>query len=200
MDGAGGAKSPVSTRRWSGGTVTASSLTKLYRHNKCEWKLQAIPAEHASGRTFHDLLPALQPHLQTPPENPSTDLQPGQNLHQQQRPRRPPSKSRWLGPGGTPLTDWIPAPAPDRAGKVRGAGDLSIQPALAGPAAASSAPAKRPRLHRHFGPLPPAIEKVVVALKAINQGHRRGQSRSPVGSGQGGRPRREQQSAGTTFR
>lgn len=44
-----------------GGHYTGLIMTKLYRHNS-EWKLQAI-GEHASGRTFHDLLPALQPYL-----------------------------------------------------------------------------------------------------------------------------------------
>jgi tellurium resistance protein TerZ len=45
----------------AGGDYTGLIMTKLYRHNN-EWKLQAI-GEHASGRTFHDLLPALQPYL-----------------------------------------------------------------------------------------------------------------------------------------
>jgi tellurium resistance protein TerZ len=36
-------------------------MAKLYRHNG-EWKMQAI-GEHAEGRTFHDLLPALRPYL-----------------------------------------------------------------------------------------------------------------------------------------
>ncbi len=45
----------------TGGDYTGLIMTKLYRHNN-EWKLQAI-GEHASGRTFHDLLPALRPYL-----------------------------------------------------------------------------------------------------------------------------------------
>ena len=44
-----------------GGAYTGLIMTKLYRHNG-EWKMHAL-GEHASGRTFHDLLPALQPHL-----------------------------------------------------------------------------------------------------------------------------------------
>ncbi len=44
-----------------GGDYTGLIMTKLYRHNS-EWKMHAL-GEHASGRTFHDLLPALRPHL-----------------------------------------------------------------------------------------------------------------------------------------
>ncbi|MCP5158925.1 MAG: TerD family protein [Gammaproteobacteria bacterium] len=44
-----------------GGGHTGLIMTKLYRHNN-EWKMQAI-GEQAEGRTFHDLLPALQPYL-----------------------------------------------------------------------------------------------------------------------------------------
>ncbi|MBK8182506.1 MAG: TerD family protein [Candidatus Competibacteraceae bacterium] len=44
-----------------GGDYTGLIMTKLYRHAN-EWKLQAI-GEHASGRTFHDLLPTLRPYL-----------------------------------------------------------------------------------------------------------------------------------------
>ncbi|HRY15234.1 MAG: TerD family protein [Candidatus Competibacteraceae bacterium] len=44
-----------------GGSHTGLIMTKLYRHNN-EWKMQAI-GEQAEGRTFHDLLPALQPYL-----------------------------------------------------------------------------------------------------------------------------------------
>ena len=44
-----------------GGTHTGLIMTKLYRHNG-EWKMHAL-GEHASGRTFHDLLPAIRPHL-----------------------------------------------------------------------------------------------------------------------------------------
>ena len=44
-----------------GGDHTGLIMTKLYRHDN-EWKLQAI-GEHARGRTFMDLLPAITPHL-----------------------------------------------------------------------------------------------------------------------------------------
>ena len=44
-----------------GGDYTGLIMSKLYRHNH-EWKMQAI-GEHAEGRTFHDLLPALKPYL-----------------------------------------------------------------------------------------------------------------------------------------
>lgn len=44
-----------------GGNYTGLIMTKLYRHAN-EWKLQAI-GEHASGRTFHELLPAIRPYL-----------------------------------------------------------------------------------------------------------------------------------------
>lgn len=44
-----------------GGSHTGLVMTKIYRHNH-EWKMQAI-GEHAAGRTFHDLLPALRPYL-----------------------------------------------------------------------------------------------------------------------------------------
>jgi len=43
------------------GNHTGLVMTKLYRHDN-EWKMQAI-GESAEGRTFHDLLPALRPHL-----------------------------------------------------------------------------------------------------------------------------------------
>ncbi|MFW2178399.1 MULTISPECIES: TerD family protein [unclassified Moraxella] len=43
------------------GTHTALILAKLYRHNG-EWKMHAI-GETATGRTFHDLLPVVTPHL-----------------------------------------------------------------------------------------------------------------------------------------
>ena len=45
-----------------GGNYTGLIMTKLYRHTDGEWKLQAI-GDHASGRTFHELMPALQPYL-----------------------------------------------------------------------------------------------------------------------------------------
>jgi tellurium resistance protein TerZ len=44
-----------------GGVYTGLIMTKLYRHNS-EWKMHAL-GEHASGRTFHDLLPTIRPHL-----------------------------------------------------------------------------------------------------------------------------------------
>ena len=40
---------------------TALILAKIYRHNG-EWKMHAI-GETASGRTFHDLMPAILPHV-----------------------------------------------------------------------------------------------------------------------------------------
>ncbi len=61
VDGAGGGEIARFDLSLEGGTYTGLLMTKLYRHNN-EWKLQAI-GEHASGRTFHDLLPALQPYL-----------------------------------------------------------------------------------------------------------------------------------------
>lgn len=42
------------------GNHTALILAKVYRHNG-EWKMHAI-GETASGRTFHDLMPAIVPH------------------------------------------------------------------------------------------------------------------------------------------
>lgn len=42
------------------GSHTALILAKIYRHNG-EWKMHAI-GETASGRTFHDLMPAILPH------------------------------------------------------------------------------------------------------------------------------------------
>lgn len=42
------------------GSHTALILAKIYRHNG-EWKMHAI-GETASGRTFHDLMPAIMPH------------------------------------------------------------------------------------------------------------------------------------------
>ena len=44
-----------------GGDYTGLIMSKLYRHNN-EWKMQAL-GEHAEGRTFHDLLPALASYL-----------------------------------------------------------------------------------------------------------------------------------------
>lgn len=43
------------------GNHTALILAKIYRHNG-EWKMHAI-GETASGRTFHDLMPAILPHV-----------------------------------------------------------------------------------------------------------------------------------------
>lgn len=45
----------------AGGAHTAMLMVKLYRHGG-EWKLAAL-GEHASGRTFQDLGPAMQAHL-----------------------------------------------------------------------------------------------------------------------------------------
>ena len=42
------------------GGHTAMVMAKVYRHNN-EWKMHAI-GETASGRTFHDLMPAITPH------------------------------------------------------------------------------------------------------------------------------------------
>lgn len=42
------------------GNHTAMIMAKVYRHNH-EWKMHAI-GEIASGRTFHDLMPAITPH------------------------------------------------------------------------------------------------------------------------------------------
>ena len=42
------------------GGHTAMVMAKVYRHNN-EWKMHAI-GEIASGRTFHDLMPAITPH------------------------------------------------------------------------------------------------------------------------------------------
>ena len=44
----------------SQGTHTAMIMAKVYRHNN-EWKMHAI-GETATGRTFHDLMPAITPH------------------------------------------------------------------------------------------------------------------------------------------
>ena len=43
------------------GSHTALIMAKIYRHNG-EWKMHAI-GETASGRTFHDLMPAILPHV-----------------------------------------------------------------------------------------------------------------------------------------
>ena len=43
------------------GNHTAQIMAKVYRHNG-EWKMAAI-GQITSGRTFHDLLPSLTPHL-----------------------------------------------------------------------------------------------------------------------------------------
>jgi tellurium resistance protein TerZ len=61
VDGAQGGEIARFDLSLEGGSFTGLIMTKLYRHNN-EWKLQAI-GEHASGRTFHDLLPALRPYL-----------------------------------------------------------------------------------------------------------------------------------------
>ena len=44
-----------------GGNYTGLVMSKLYRHDG-EWKMQAIGA-HGQGRTFMDLMPAIQPCL-----------------------------------------------------------------------------------------------------------------------------------------
>lgn len=61
VDGANGGEIARFDLSLEGGAYTGLIMTKLYRHNG-EWKMHAL-GEHASGRTFHDLLPALQPHL-----------------------------------------------------------------------------------------------------------------------------------------
>ncbi len=43
------------------GSHTAQIMAKLYRHN-AEWKVHAI-GENCSGRTLHDLMPHITPHL-----------------------------------------------------------------------------------------------------------------------------------------
>jgi tellurium resistance protein TerZ len=61
VDGAGGGEIARFDLSLEGGNFTGLIMTKLYRHNG-EWKMQAI-GDHASGRTFHDLLPAIKPCL-----------------------------------------------------------------------------------------------------------------------------------------
>jgi tellurium resistance protein TerZ len=61
VDDAGGSEVARFDLSLEGGSHTGLVMTKLYRHNS-EWKMQAI-GEQAEGRTFHDLLPALQPYL-----------------------------------------------------------------------------------------------------------------------------------------
>ena len=60
-DGANGGEVARFDLSLEGGAYTGLIMTKLYRHNG-EWKMHAL-GEHASGRTFHDLLPAIRPHL-----------------------------------------------------------------------------------------------------------------------------------------
>ena len=43
------------------GSHSAQVMAKLYRHNG-EWKMHAI-GENSTGRTFHDLMPNILPHL-----------------------------------------------------------------------------------------------------------------------------------------
>lgn len=43
------------------GSHTAQIMAKIYRHNN-EWKMHAI-GENCSGRTFQDMMPAIQQHL-----------------------------------------------------------------------------------------------------------------------------------------
>lgn len=61
VDSAGGSEIARFDLSLEGGHHTGLIMTKLYRHSG-EWKMQAI-GEQAEGRTFHDLLPALQPYL-----------------------------------------------------------------------------------------------------------------------------------------
>lgn len=61
VDAGGGGEIARFDLSLEGGNYTGLLMTKLYRHNN-EWKLQAI-GEHASGRTFHDLVSALKPYL-----------------------------------------------------------------------------------------------------------------------------------------
>lgn len=61
VDGAGGGEVARFDLSLEGGQHTGLIMTKLYRHGG-EWKMQAI-GEHAEGRTFHDLLPAIKPYL-----------------------------------------------------------------------------------------------------------------------------------------
>lgn len=60
-DGANGGEVARFDLSLEGGAYTGLIMTKLYRHNG-EWKMHAL-GDHASGRTFHDLLPAIRPHL-----------------------------------------------------------------------------------------------------------------------------------------
>lgn len=43
------------------GHHSAQVMAKVYRHNG-DWKMHAI-GENASGRTFHDMIPLIAPHL-----------------------------------------------------------------------------------------------------------------------------------------
>jgi tellurium resistance protein TerZ len=61
VDGVGGGEIARFDLSLEGGDYTGLIMTKLYRHDG-EWKMHAL-GEHASGRTFHDLLPALRPYL-----------------------------------------------------------------------------------------------------------------------------------------
>lgn len=45
----------------AGSTATGQIMARLYRHG-AEWKMHAI-GEPSSGRTFHDMLPGITPHL-----------------------------------------------------------------------------------------------------------------------------------------
>ena len=60
VDGAGGAE--IARYNLTGqGQHTAQIMAKVYKHNN-EWKMHAI-GENSSGRTFHDLMPQIVPHL-----------------------------------------------------------------------------------------------------------------------------------------
>lgn len=45
----------------AGSMATGQIMARLYRHGT-EWKMHAI-GESSSGRTFHDMLPGIAPHL-----------------------------------------------------------------------------------------------------------------------------------------
>ena len=62
VDGGGGGGQEIARYNLTGqGSHTAQIMAKVYRHNN-EWKMHAI-GENGSGRTFHDLMPQIVPHL-----------------------------------------------------------------------------------------------------------------------------------------
>ncbi|MBK9950137.1 MAG: TerD family protein [Candidatus Competibacteraceae bacterium] len=105
------------------------------------------------------------------------DLQPGQNFSINKATPAPAAVEIALAwePGGTPLTLDSSAFALTAQGKVRGDGDFVFynQPSLAGGGVQRAGDGRAFTVT--FAQLPPAIEKVVVAL-TIDQGRRRGQS------------------------